>query len=107
MILRMNTKISFIFFYDILLKLGFPRNSYIFCAKFALFSRKFYFCELLRIKRIFFAQFAQNRKYFVANFCALNGKSFAQFAQNLNNYANRNFLSKLTKIEILSTELNK
>ena len=86
-------------------------NGYIFCVKFALFSRTFFLrtfvqfllvkcnefcaklekkiCEFLRMKRkefyvIFFAQFAQNRKY----------------------YAKRNFLSKLTKIEILSTELN-
>ena len=52
------------------------------CAK-----PEFFLCEFLRMKRkefcaIFFAQFAQNRKY----------------------YANRNFLSKLSKIEILSRQ---
>ena len=63
-----------------LISLGFPRNGYIFCAKFALFSRKFFFCELLRnfcawnamsfarFCAIFFAQFAQNRKYFLRIF---------------------------------------
>ena len=40
------------------LKLGFPRNCYIFCAKFA---RNFFFCELLR------------------NFCASNAMSIARF----------------------------
>ena len=50
-------------------QLGFPRNGYICCAKFALFSRKFFFCDFLRKKcnefcavlRNFLAQFAQNR----------------------------------------------
>ena len=118
MILRMNTKISFIFFYDILLKLGFPRNSYIFCAKFALFSRKFYFCELLRyfcawnamsfarFCAIYFAQFAQNWKYFLRKLRMKRNFSFAQFAQNRKFYAKCNFLGKLSKIDILSLELN-
>ena len=60
--------------------LGFPRNGYIFCAKFALFSRKIFFCELLRnfcawnamsfarFCAIFFAQFPQNQKYFLRIF---------------------------------------
>ena len=63
--------------------------------------------------------FAQNLRYFHAifflrtfaqflrmkrkEFCAI---FFAQFAQNRKYYAKRNFLSKLTKIKILSTELN-
>ena len=67
---------------------------------FALFSRKFIFCELLRIKRakpeIFFAKFAHKRNF-----------SFAQFAQNRKFYAKCNFLGTLSKIDILSLELNK
>ena len=55
-----------------MLILGFPRNDDIFCAKFAQFSRKFFFCELLRYS------FAWNAMSF-ARFCAL---FFAQFAQN-------------------------
>ena len=70
-----------------------------------------YFCawntmNFARLCAIFFAQIAQNRKYFFANFCAWNEKSFTQFVQNRKYYAKRNFLSKLTKFEILCTELN-
>ena len=102
--------------------LGFPRNGYIFCAKFALFSRKYFFCELLRnfcawntmsfarfcaillrklrkTGNIFLRIFSYETKIVLSNF-------FARFAQNRKYYANRNFLSKLTKFEILCTELN-
>ena len=102
--------------------LGFPRNGYIFCAKFALFSRKYFFANfcaifahetqwvlrdfaqfLLRKLRktgnIFLRIFSYETKIVLSNF-------FARFAQNRKYYANRNFLSKLTKFEILCTELN-
>ena len=48
-----------------------------------------FFCDILHIKR--------------KEFCAI---FFAQFAQNCKYYAKRNFFSKLTKFEILNTELN-
>ena len=58
--------------------------------------------------------FAQNLRYFRAIFFLRTFahetqyvlRSFAQFAQNRKYYAKRNFLSKLTKIDILSKELN-
>ena len=62
------------------------------------------------MKRNSFAQFAQNRKYFLRklrmkrNFSL--GQFFAQFAQNRKFYAKCNFLGKLPKIDILSLELN-
>ena len=74
------------------MEIGFPRNAYICCAIFA----QHFFCELLRIvcawNAMSFAQFAQKR-------------FFAKFAQNRKYYTKRNFLSKLSKIVILSKEL--
>ena len=110
--------------------LGFQRNSYIFCAKFALFSRKFFFCasfshETQRVLRIFF--FAQNR-FFLCNIT--QNETFKQivehwhFKQRNNNwrfiqllhtkkwltyeydYTTLNWILSVTKIKILSTELN-
>ena len=48
----------------------------------------------------FFAQFEQNRKYFLRMLCMKRNFSFAQFAQKCN------FLGKMSKIDILSLELN-
>ena len=60
-----------------------------FCAIFFLAQNRKYFLRKIRIKRNFsFAQF------------------FAQFAQNRKFYAKCYFLGKLSKIEILSLELN-
>ena len=56
---------------------------------FALFSRKFFFLRT-------FALFLRMKQNF----------SFAQFAQNRKFYAKCNFLGKLSKIDILSLELN-
>ena len=77
------------------------------------------FCELLRMKRnkfcavlrYFFEQFAQTRKYFFRKLGAWNeilvlGNFFAQIAENRKFYAKCNFLGKLSKIDILSLELN-
>ena len=61
------------------------------------------FCAVLRY---FFVQFAQNRKYFLRKLRMKRNFSFAQFAQNRKFYANCNFLGKLSKIDILSLELN-
>ena len=76
---------------------------------FALFLRmkRNEFCAVLRY---FFAQFAQNRKYFLRKLRIKRNFSFAhffvQFAQNRKFYAKCNFLGKLSKIDILSLELN-
>ena len=59
-----------------------------------------------RFCAIFFAQFAQNRKYFLRKVRKKQNFSFAQFAQNRKFYAKRNFLGTLSKIDILSLELN-
>ena len=75
------------------------------CAIFA----QIFFCKLLRMKRnefctIFFAQFAQNRKYFLRKLRMKRNFSFVQFF--LHNYTKCNFLGTLSKIDILSLELN-
>ena len=81
------------------------------CAIFA----QIFFCKLLRMKRnefctIFFAQFAQNRKYFLRKLRMKGNFSFAQFfaqfAQKHKFYAKCNFIGKLSKNDILSLELN-
>ena len=61
-----------------------------------------------RFCAICFAQIAQNRKYFFCEFLRTKRKEFNAifFAQNRKYYAKRNFLSKLTKFEIIGTELN-
>ena len=51
----------------------------------------------------FFAQFAQNRKFFLRK---LRMKQNFSFAQNRKFYAKCNFLGKLSKNDILSLELN-
>ena len=57
-----------------------------------------------------FAQFAHNRKYFLRKLRVKRnfsfGQFFAKFAQNHKCYAKCNFLGKLSKIDILSLELN-
>ena len=58
---------------------------------------------------IYFAQFEQNRKYFLQKLCMKQNFSFvqfffAQFAQNRKFYAKCNFLGTLSKIDILSLE---
>ena len=53
-----------------------------------------------------FALFVQNRKYFLWKFRMKWNFSFAQFAQNRKFYAKCNFSGKLSKIDILSLELN-
>ena len=58
-----------------------------------------FFCAICAKPEIFFGEFLRMKR---KEFCAI---FFARFAQN-RNYAKRNFLSKLTKIKILSTELN-
>ena len=52
---------------------------------------------------LFFAQFAQNRKYFLRK---LRMKWNFGFAQNRKFYEKCNFLGKLSKIDTLSLELN-
>ena len=76
-----------------------------FLRTFALFLRmkRNEFCPVLRY---FFAQFAQNRKYFLRKLRMKRNFSFAQFAQNRKFYAKCNFLGKLSKIDILNLELN-
>ena len=70
------------------------------------------FALFLRMKRnefcaIFSAQFAQNWKYFLRKLHMKRNFSFAHFfAQNRKFYAKCNFLGKLSKIDILSLELN-
>ena len=56
----------------------------------------------------FFCAICAKPVVFFANFCSWNEKSFAQFffAQNRKYYAKCNFMCKLTRIEILSTELD-
>jgi len=55
----------------------------------------------------FFAQFAQNWKYFLRKLRMKRNFSFAQFfLLNLRKTAKWNFLGKLSKIDILSLELN-
>ena len=62
-----------------------------------------FFFELLRGFAVFFAQIAQNRKYFLRK---LRMNRNFSFAQNRKFYAKCNFLGKLSKIDILSLELN-
>ena len=77
------------------------------------FAQNFFlrtFALFLRMKRnefcaIFFAQFAQNWKYFLRKLRMKRNFSFAQFAQNRKFYAKCNFLGTLSKIDILSLEL--
>ena len=80
---------------------------------FALFSRKFFlrtFALFLRMKRNVLRGFAQNRKYFLGKLRMKRNFSlaqfFAQFAQNRKFYAKCNFLGTLSTIDILSLELN-
>ena len=78
-----------------------------FLRTFALFLRmkRNEFCAVLRY---FFAQFAQNRKYFLRNVAHETKFQFSAifFAQNRKFYAKCNFLGKLSKIDILTLELN-
>ena len=78
-------------------------------------SAQIFFWELLRyfcswnamsFALFIYAQFSQNRKYFLRKLRMKLNFSFAQFAQNRKFYAKCNFLGKLSKIDILSLELN-
>ena len=80
---------------------------------FALFSRNFFllrtFAQFLRIKCNEFCAICAKPEIFCCEFLRMKRKEFcaiffAQFAQNRKYYANRNFLSKLSKIEILSRQ---
>ena len=69
-----------------------------------------FFCDFLRYfcewNAMSFEQFAQNRKYFLRKLRMRRNFSFAKLAQNRKFYAKCNFLGKLSKIDILSLELN-
>ena len=84
----------------------FAQNLRYFCAIFFLQT----FALFLRMKLLFLRNLRKNRKYFLRklrmkrNFSLRN--CFAQFAQNRKFYAKCNFLGKLSKIDILSLELN-
>ena len=91
----------------------------IFCAKFAQFSRKFFFanfCAILShetqwVLRGFAHFFLRNVRKTGSNFwkfLLMKRKEFCTifFAQNQKYYAKCNFMCKLTRIEILCTELD-
>ena len=75
-------------------RVGFPRNDYIFCAKFALFSRKIFFCELLRMKRNEFCAVLRNF------FCAICAKSEIFFCEFLR-MKRKEFCAICAKPEVL------
>ena len=90
-----------------------------FCAKFALFSRKFFFANFCAIfahetqwvLRYFFWRNLRKTGNIFCESCAWNEilvlRNFLRnFAQNRKFYVKCNFLGKLSKIDILNLELN-
>ena len=69
-----------------------------FCAIFA--------HETQWVLRVFLCNLRKTGKYFLRKLCMKQNFSFAQFVQNRKFYAKCNFLGKLSKIDILSLELN-
>ena len=70
-----------------------------FCAWNAMSFALFFLCNLRKTVNIFCESCAWNEIFVLGNF-------FAQFAQNRKFYAKCNFLGKLSKIDIISLELN-